>query len=80
MPTGDIDAYGDRFVGLVGHDHALAHAAGTLAGGMHGRERLRGGRRDAVLGAFGAFLQAPRAALDRLCATYGIALGLALLG
>ncbi len=80
MPAGDIDAHGDRFVGLVRHNHALAHPAGTLARGVHGRERLRSGRRGPVLGTFGAFLQAPRAALDRLRATYGIALGLALLG
>src|SRR6478609_5809841 len=40
----DFDAHGDRLLGLVRDDDALAYAALALDRCMHGRERLRSGR------------------------------------
>src|SRR4051794_23706596 len=75
VPPGALDAHGDRLVGLVGDDAALAHlrAAGGLGDGL----RRRRGR---ALGALGLLLGAAAGALCGQLLAALLALGLALLG
>src|SRR2546423_12171909 len=78
VPAGDLDADGDRLVGLVGDDpaEALLRAPGGRL--MDGGERRLGGPGRGRLGPL-ALLGAPAAALVGLALALRVAVGLALL-
>src|SRR4051812_19845448 len=78
VTAGDLDAHGDRLVGLVGDDAALARLRTARGLGVD-RDRRLGRRRLGLLGLL-AFLDAPATALLGLALALGEALGLTLLG
>src|SRR5262245_66527638 len=82
--TGHIYSHGDRLLGLVGDHDALALPALAFHRRMHWRQGRGAGCSRALAalgtsGGFGAFLRAPCAAPNRLLATLGQPLSVALL-
>src|SRR6185312_10136144 len=80
MAARDVDSHGDRLLGLVGDDDALAHAAAALDWRVDGRQRLGRRRSRPALGGFGAFLQAPCAPALGLALALGHPFCVTLLG